>query len=444
LTRLFGTDGVRGVANEDLTPELVFKLGQAGARLLASKDKKGSIVVGKDTRISGDLLEAALISGICSAGANALKVGILPTPAIAYLTRVLGADGGVVISASHNPTEYNGIKFFDAKGLKLSDSLEDKIEELTEEKKQNQPCGANVGTIVEVDDAIARYLEHAVGTISNDLSGFSIALDCANGSAYKVAPLILRELGVSIIEFGVSPDGLNINADCGSTYPQHIQEIVKTHRVDLGLAFDGDADRVIAVDEHGEEVDGDFIMAICAVHLKSLNCLSNSALVTTVMTNMGFDLAMKKHEIEVVKTKVGDRYVLEEMMARDIAVGGEQSGHIIFMDHTTTGDGIITALQLMSVVRDTGKPLSELKAVMERLPQVLLNVSVPHIKRLKHAERIWSTVDSVQAKLEGRGRILVRPSGTEPLVRVMVESDSQEEADDIAKEVAGVIQTELQ
>jgi len=443
LTRLFGTDGVRGIANQDLSPELAFKLGQAGAMILASDGTKGSIVVGKDTRISGDLLESALISGICSAGVDAYRVGVMPTPAIAYLTRNLGASAGVVISASHNPAEYNGIKFFNSEGFKLSDALEDKIEILTKEEVRNRPSGGNVGTVVDVKDADERYCDHAVGTIGGDLSGFNIALDCANGAAYKVAPAIFRELGASVLEFGVEPNGININDNCGSTYPQYVQEIARTHDVDLGLAFDGDADRVIAVDENGEEVDGDFIMAICATYLKSISCLPHNSLVTTVMTNMGFDLAMEKNGINVIKTKVGDRYVLEEMIAKDIVIGGEQSGHIIFLDHTTTGDGIITALQLMSVMRDTRKPFSGLTGVMKRLPQVLLNVTVQNIAQLKSAQKVWSEVETVQEQLEGRGRILVRPSGTEPLVRVMVESDSQEEANSVARKVADLIEMEL-
>lgn len=443
-TRLFGTDGVRGIANQDLSPELAFALGQAGAALLCNDKPRGSIVVGKDTRISGDLLESALISGICSAGADALRVGVLPTPAIAYLTKTLDADAGVVISASHNPAEYNGIKFFNSRGFKLSDALEDKIQALTRAKLQDRPSGDKIGTVVDIEDAHERYIDHAVHTIGGDLSGFRIALDCANGAAFEVGPAVLSELGASVLEFGVKPDGLNINDCCGSTYPKYVQEIVRTHDVDLGLSLDGDADRVIAVDENGEEIDGDFIMAICATYLKNVDCLPNSALVTTVMTNMGFDLAMEKNGIHIIKTKVGDRYVLEEMIAKNIVIGGEQSGHIIFLEHTTTGDGIITALQLMNVIRANGKPLSELAKVMERLPQVLINVSVRDIKRLKDADKVWSAVDSVQKKLDGRGRILVRPSGTEPLVRVMVESDSQEEANVMAQEVAGVIQVELQ
>ena len=445
MARLFGTDGVRGVANRDLSPELAFKLGYSGAALLASKNSKGSIVVGKDTRISADLLEAALISGICSAGVDVLRVGTLPTPAIAYLTRDLGADAGVVISASHNPAKYNGIKFFDAQGYKFKDDVEDRIEALTRrETEKDRPVGGDVGAASDVEDAAQRYIEHAIGTVTGSLEGFKIVLDCANGAAYQVFPAILRELGATIFEFAVEPNGLNINEKCGSTYPQFVQEIVKTRDVDLGLTLDGDADRVIAVDKSAEEVDGDFIMAICAIHSKNLGCLANDAVVTTVMTNMGFDLAMKRNGIKVIKTKVGDRYVLEEMIAKNIVIGGEQSGHIIFLDHTTTGDGIITALQLLAVMRDTGKSLSELSAVMERLPQVLVNISVSQIKHLKDAQNVWSAVDSVQRKLDGRGRILVRPSGTEPLVRVMVESDSQEEADNIAHEMASLIQTELQ
>jgi phosphoglucosamine mutase len=443
LTRLFGTDGVRGIANQDLSPELAFKLGQAGARLLGSKERKGSIVVGKDTRISGDLLEAALVAGICSAGVDALRVGVLPTPAIAYLTKALGANSGVVISASHNPADYNGIKFFDAKGFKLPDGLEDRIEVFTKEEMPDRLCGARVGISVEIQNAAQKYIDHLMGTIPGDLSGFSIALDCANGAAFEVAPAVFREMGASVLEFGVKPDGLNINYECGSTNPQYVQEIVKTHKVDVGLSFDGDADRVIAVDECGEEVDGDFIMAVCAVYLKGLNRLPKSSLVTTVMTNMGFDLAMEKNGIHVIKTKVGDRYVLEEMVAKGIVVGGEQSGHVIFLDHTTTGDGLVTAIQLLNVIRDSGKPLSELGRVMKRLPQILLNVEVPRVQHLKDASKVWSEVEAAQKRLEGRGRILVRPSGTEPLVRVMVESDSQKEADEIAHQVASVILEEL-
>ncbi|MDI6891419.1 MAG: phosphoglucosamine mutase [Actinomycetota bacterium] len=443
MGRLFGTDGVRGIANDDLSPELAFKLGWAGASFLIPRGSKGKIVVGRDTRISGDLLESALVTGICSAGVDVLKVGVMPTPGIAYLTRVLGANAGVVISASHNPAEYNGIKFFDSTGFKLSDETEDKIEELMSGRDRRRPTGAGVGNIFEVPDAVERYVDHVVSTIPADLEGFTVALDCANGSACTVSPLVLRQLGAEVLVFAANPDGVNINKECGSTYPQYVQEIVRSHRVDLGLAHDGDADRVIAVDENGEIVDGDFAMAICATHLKREGRLPQNAVVTTVMTNMGFDLAMRRHGINVVKTPVGDRYVLEEMLARDIVMGGEQSGHIIFLEHNTTGDGIITALQLMRVMRDTAKKLSELKKIMSRLPQVLLNVPLKDRGQLESATEVWREVRAAEEELEGRGRVLVRPSGTEPLVRVMVESDSEEEANSIARRIAGIIERKL-
>ncbi len=349
----------------------------------------------------------------------------------------------MVISASHNPADYNGIKFFDAQGFKLPDALEDRIEKLTKEEIHDRPCGGEVGISVRIQNAAQKYIDHLTETIPGDLSGLSIALDCANGAVFKVAPAVFQELGASVLQFGVKPDGLNINDQCGSTNPEYIRKIVRNHQVDLGLSFDGDADRVIAVDEQGEDVDGDFIMAICAAYLKDLDRLPGSALVTTVMTNMGFDLAMERNGIHVIKTKVGDRYVLEEMVAKKIAVGGEQSGHVIFLDHTSTGDGLITAIQLLRVMRDSGKALSELRKVMKRLPQVLLNVPVSHTQRLKDASEVWSAAKAAQKRLAGRGRILVRPSGTEPLVRVMVESDSQKEADEIARELAELISREI-
>lgn len=445
MGRLFGTDGVRGIANEELTPELAFKIGQATAALLLPSRGKGKIVIGRDTRLSGDLLEAALVAGICSSGEDVLKAGVIPTPAVAYLTRELEADAGVVISASHNPSEYNGIKFFASNGFKLPDALEDEIEKLVKKEswKGKRPTGAKIGKVFVIDDAVERYVNYAVNTIEGDLDGFTIALDCANGAAYLTSPAILRKLGVKVLTFATNPDGLNINHECGSTYPQFVQEIVKSHEVDLGFAHDGDADRIIAVDENGEEVDGDFIMAICALHLKGKKVLPKNSVVTTVMTNLGFYLAMKEHEINVVETKVGDRYVLEEMLAKGISLGGEQSGHIIFLDHSTTGDGIVTILQIMATLRDTGKKLSDLKKVMKRLPQVLINVKVKDKTALKTARKVWETVDSAEKLLKDKGRILVRPSGTEPLVRVMVEAETEERANSIAREIADVVEKEL-
>lgn len=443
MARLFGTDGVRGIANQDLSPELAFKLGQAGAILL-SASRKGKIVVGRDTRISGDLLETALISGICSAGVDVVKVGIMPTPAIAYLTRASEADAGVVISASHNPVEYNGIKFFSQEGFKLSDEMEDKIEALVrQEKEHSRPTGGAVGTVLEAKDGIERYVNHTVSTIPDDLEGLKVAVDCAHGATYFLAPLIYRQLGAEVLVVNAEPNGLNINDNCGSTHPEYIQEIVHSHKVDLGLAHDGDGDRVIVIDQEGNIVDGDFIMAICAVYFHQAGKLPGNVVVTTVMTNLGFDLAMQRNGIEVVKTKVGDRYVLEEMLARNIILGGEQSGHIIFLNHQTTGDGILTALQLMAVMKSSGKRLSELSSVMTRLPQVLLNVRVLKGERLAEAASIWDMVRMAEEKLSGRGRVLVRSSGTEPLVRVMVEDENEEEAKSIAESIAGIIKEEL-
>lgn len=388
------------------------------------------------------MLESALIAGMCSAGVDALRGGILPTPAIAFLVRELEADGGVVISASHNPAEYNGIKFFDRSGLKLSDKQEDEIEVLTQDLS-DRPGGAEIGVVRDIDDAEERYINHVVNTISGDFEGFSVAVDCANGAAYRVSPAILRELGVEVLPVNVNPDGLNINAACGSVHPECIGEIVKTHDVDLGLTHDGDADRVIAVDENGEVVDGDFIMAICADHLKQQRDLAANTIVTTVMTNLGFDLAMRSRGIKVVKTKVGDRYVLEEMLKGGYKIGGEQSGHIIFLDHNTTGDGIITALQLMAAMRDARQKLSELKKIMTRLPQILVNVNIADIKRLNDAKVVWEAARAAENELADKGRILVRASGTEPLVRVMVEAETQERADEIAHRVADIVKKEL-
>jgi phosphoglucosamine mutase len=434
---------VRGIANKDLSAKLAFKLGQAGARFICADKSKGRIVIGRDTRVSGDMLESALVAGMCSRGVDVLKAGIMPTPAVAFLVRELKADGGVVISASHNPAEYNGIKFFDRSGLKLSDDQEDEIEVLTRADLSDSPAGAEIGVIRDIDDAEERYIDHVVSTISGDLEGFSVAIDCANGAAYRVSPAILRELGVEVLPVNVNPDGLNINAGCGSVHPECIGEIVKTHNVDLGLTHDGDADRVIAIDENGEIVDGDFIMAICAAHLKDQGELVANTIVTTLMTNLGFDLAMRSKGIKVVKTKVGDRYVLEEMLKGGYKIGGEQSGHIIFLDHNTTGDGIVTALQLMAAMRDTRRKLSELKRIMTRLPQILVNVKIKHKERLKDAKIVWEAVRTAESELADKGRILVRPSGTEPLMRVMVEAETQARADEIAHRLADVVKKEL-
>lgn len=441
MGRLFGTDGVRGVANQDLTAELAFKLGQAGATVL-SKDKGGVFVIGKDTRISGDMLEAAIAAGICSVGSHAVKIGVLPTPGIAYLTKALGADGGVVISASHNPSEYNGIKFFGPDGFKLADSTEDEIEAVMG-SIDDLPTGPSIGTVKENKRAADIYIEHLINTISGSLEGFKVAIDCGHGAAYYVSPTVFRQLGAKVMAVNTKPNGVNINLGCGSTHIGYVREIVTSHDVDIGFAHDGDADRVIAVDENGEVIDGDYIMAICAAHLKERGMLPKNTLISTVMANLGFDIAMKKYGIQIVKTKVGDRYVLEEMLKQGVAVGGEQSGHIIFLNHNTTGDGIITALQIASVMMETGKRLSELKKIMEKLPQVLVNVKVKKTDGWEDIPLIRESIAKAEAELKNKGRILVRSSGTEPLIRVMVESDTSGSASFIANSVANVIRQEL-
>lgn len=441
MERLFGTDGVRGIANQDLSPELAFNLGRAGAEFLSKPQR--SIVVGRDTRQSGTLLEAALVAGICSTGTNVVKLGVVPSGAVSYLTMALSADAGVVISASHNPFEYNGIKFFDRKGFKLSDQEEDELEAYISSPPEERPAGKEVGSISENLHIQEQYIDHVVNTIKVDLQGIRVAVDCSNGASYLLAPRVLKMVGAEVYPLEVIPDGTNINAGCGSTHPRNLQDYVKKNRVDIGLAFDGDADRLVAVDEKGNLVDGDFIMSICALALYDKGELEPPMVVTTVMTNMGFDLAMKKAGIEVIKTKVGDRYVLMEMLKHKVVIGGEQSGHIIFFEHSNTGDGLITALQLIAVMKEKNKSLSELSKVMVRLPQVLVNVKVTHKDKLNDAEQSWKAVEKAEGKLGGKGRVLVRPSGTEPLVRVMVEAESQDYAEAIAQEIADIIEKEL-
>ena len=420
---LFGTDGVRGVANTELSPELAFKLGRAGAYILTEATGLRSIIIGRDTRLSGDMLEAALVAGICSVGVDVLRVGVIPTPAVAYLTRALEAGGGVVISASHNQFADNGIKFFGANGYKLSDELESRIEEMVLDPGTvfPLPTGAELGRVRDITDAPERYIRYAASTGPGSLSGLRVVVDCANGAACTVAPQLFAGLGATVIPVHNSPDGTNINVNCGSTNPATLQEAVLAEGADLGLAFDGDADRLIAVDEKGGIVDGDFIMVACALYLQERGMLRDRTLVTTVMSNMGLHIALREAGIHIEITKVGDRYVLEEMLRCNASLGGEQSGHIIFGDYATTGDGIITALQLLKVMRDTGRPLSTLAAQMERLPQVLRNVRVKNKDRVMTSPLLDSAISAQQYSLNGQGRILVRPSGTEPLVRVMVE-----------------------
>jgi len=442
-TRLFGTDGVRGVANKDLTPELAFKLGEAAGHFLGDKGA-GRIVVGRDTRRSGNMLEAALVAGITSGGGDALVCRIVPTPAVAFLVRELGADGGVVISASHNAPEYNGIKLFSREGLKLPDDLEDEIEAFCSgERDWVRPTGAGVGRVELVSDALERYIAHAVSTISGDLCGMRIAIDCGHGASAIATPEALRRLGAEVSAINCDWTGLDINVGCGSTDLSPISDLVRSDSYDLGIAHDGDADRMLAVDERGAEVDGDQIMAICAVRLAEDGRLAGGAVVSTVMANLGFEVAMRDHGISVVKTKVGDRYVLEQMQSMDANLGGEQSGHIIFLDHNTTGDGLVTALQLAAAIRDSGKPLSELTGVMTRYPQVLVNVHVADKARLATSAAISSAIHEVEAELGETGRVLVRASGTEPLVRVMAEAADAEQAQGAVDRLVAIVRSEL-
>ena len=445
MSRMFGTDGVRGVANEELTPELAMRLGQAGASVLTRENKhKPTIMVGCDTRISGDMLANALMAGACSVGANIVYVGVLPTPAIAYLTKKYKVDAGVVISASHNPVEFNGIKFFDGNGFKLPDSLEDEIEELIKNNMQgiNFPIGAGVGKIKYRTDAREEYINHSIKAISADLSNLKIVVDTAEGAAYYTSVEALKELGAHVIPIHNMPDGTNINANCGSTHLEELKARVVYEKADVGLAFDGDADRLLAVDENGKEVNGDEIMAIIGNYMKEKGTLKKDTIVATVMSNLGFFQMGERNGINIPQTKVGDRYVLEHMKKIGANLGGEQSGHIIFLDDNTTGDGLLSALHLLEVMVEKNKPLSELAKVMEVLPQALYGAKVPNHKKESYMEypEIAEAIKELEAKFKGKGRVLIRPSGTEPLVRVMIEGNDKELIDAEAKKLAELIQ----
>ncbi|NPV59712.1 MAG: phosphoglucosamine mutase [Actinobacteria bacterium] len=443
-TRLFGTDGIRGIANIELSPELAMRVGCAAVKVLAGTNPSPFLVIGRDTRISGTMLESALVAGICSCGGRVECLGVVPTPAVAYLTRRKGADAGVVISASHNPARDNGIKFFHASGYKLPDEMEREMEELVQAgAEQERPGGDCVGCVSRGEDAEELYLEHLLSTACPDLSGLKVVVDCANGAAYRLAPVLLRRLGAQVKALGADPDGLNINLDCGSTKPEGLQRAVVEEGADFGLAFDGDADRLLAVDETGGLVDGDAIMAACAVHMKAAGRLNKNALVATVMSNLGFHRAMRREGIEVHVASVGDRFVLEKMLEEGLNLGGEQSGHIIFGDHATTGDGLVTALQLMEVMAESGERLSVLRSMVERIPQVLLNVKVADKSALEGSSEVWRAQREWEERLADRGRVLLRPSGTEPLVRVMVEALDPALAEEAARELAALIEREL-
>ena len=445
MSRLFGTDGVRGVANEELTLQLAMQLGQAGAYVLTKENKhRPTIMVGCDTRISGDMLANALMAGICSVGANAVYVGVIPTPAVAYLTRKYKVDAGVVISASHNPVEFNGIKFFDGEGYKLPDALEDEIETIIKSEMNGIkfPIGSNVGKIKYRTDAREEYINHSIRSVNVDLSGLKIVVDCAEGASYYTSVEALRELGGNVVAIHNMPDGTNINANCGSTHMEELKARVVYENADIGLAFDGDADRLMAVDENGKVVDGDQIMAIVGDHMKSKGELADNTIVATVMSNLGFFLMGEKNGIRIEQTKVGDRYVLERMKEIGASLGGEQSGHIIFLKENTTGDGLLSALHLLRVMVETEKKLSELASIMEVLPQALVNAPVPNHKKEKYMEypEIADAIQKLTDKFAGEGRVLIRPSGTEPLVRVMIEGKDQKMIEKEAKSLAELIQ----
>lgn len=444
MARMFGTDGVRGIAGTELTIELAMKLGQAGAYVLTKeKSHQPTIIVGCDTRISGGMLANALMAGICSVGANAIYVGVVPTPAIAYLTKKHKVDAGVVISASHNPMEFNGIKFFNGEGYKLSDQLEDEIEALIRNDMKDVifPIGPGIGRVEYRFDIRDEYVEFEKKTVPVDLSGLKIVIDCAEGASSYTSVKALTELGANLIAIHTNPDGTNINANCGSTHMDELRARVVSEKADVGIAFDGDADRMLAVDENGKLVDGDEIMAICGNFLKKKGRLAKDTIVVTVMTNLGFSLMGEREKLHIETTKVGDRYVLENMLENGYNLGGEQSGHVIFLDDNTTGDGLLSALRLLEVMVETKKPLSELAGIMEVLPQALVNAKVPNHKKesfMEYAE-IAEAIDALEQKFAGEGRVLIRPSGTEPLVRVMIEGKDQKVIEEEAHKLADLI-----
>lgn len=445
MQRLFGTDGVRGLANRDLSPELALRLGRAAA-IVSCEKKPGKIVVGRDTRLSGDLIENSMVAGILSAGVDVLRIGIMPTPAAAYLTRAMEADAGIVISASHNPIEDNGIKFFDRSGFKLEGDAETQIEKLVSEDKWDpgETIGINVGRVYYVGSEARRiYVDHVLGAIRGDLAGLKIVLDCAYGAAWEIGPTVFMQAGADVMAYHNQPLGEMINVDCGSTNPDFLTSALRDNPGAFGLSFDGDADRVIAVDEDGNYLDGDVIMAIAANDMHAEKVLKGGQIVVTVMTNYGFDLAMRDRGIKVVKTDVGDRFVLRRMREEGANLGGEQSGHILFLDHNTTGDGIITGLKLAEIVKKRGERLESLGRIMRRLPQILVNVSVQDKSMLDASEQVRRKVEAAEEDLTGHGRVLIRPSGTEPLVRVMVEAEDEKDARSIADDLAETVKQEL-
>ena len=444
MRKLFGTDGVRGVANQDpMTSEMAMRIGRAAAHIFRDSSRRHRVVIGKDTRLSGYMIESALTSGLCSMGIDVLLVGPVPTPGIAFLTRSLRADAGVVISASHNPYEDNGIKFFGRDGFKLPDALEARMEELIFSGAIDaiRPTASEIGKAVRIDDAIGRYNEFVKSSIPRgmDLTGLKIVVDSANGAAYKIGPRVLLELGADVISLYDQPNGMNINQGCGSLHPEVISRAVIANGAQIGIAYDGDADRVILCDENGKVVDGDAVMAICALHMIRQNRLKHNTLVATVMSNLGLELALREAGGTLVRASVGDRYVMERMLDGGYNLGGEQSGHLIFLDHNTTGDGLITALQIVSIMKQDGKPLSALAACMRTYPQVLVNVKVKEKRDLASLPEIAQRIAGIEKTLEGTGRLLIRYSGTELKLRIMIEGDDETEITRYADELAGLV-----
>lgn len=448
MGRLFGTDGVRGIANTELTPELAFKLGKVGTYVLKKENKRPVVLIGKDTRVSGDMFESALSAGILAMGGNVIKLGVLPTPAVAFLVKKYEAAAGIMISASHNPYEYNGIKFFNDEGFKLDDSIEDEIEELIVRNIDitGHIKGDLLGKALDGEEqALDSYVEFLISTVDVDFKGMKVVLDCANGAAYQVAEKVFNRLGAHTIAINNKPDGININEICGSTSPESLQKKVLKEHADVGLAFDGDADRLIVVDEKGQITDGDKTIFICAKHLKNKGILRNNKVTVTVMSNIGFHKACAKEEIKVDTTKVGDRYVLESMLKSGSIIGGEQSGHIIFLNHTTTGDGILSALQFMQAIKESGKRPSEMAEEMVVYPQVLKNAKIKRENRENFDKdtEIKEKISQTEKLVGSNGRVLIRPSGTEPLIRVMLEGDDSVKIERLAGELAGFIEERL-
>lgn len=445
--KYFGTDGVRGVANQELSPELAFRVGRAGGYVLTrhSDRKRPQVLVSRDTRISGEMLESALIAGLLSVGIEVLRLGVVTTPGVAYLVRAQEADAGVMITASHNPIEYNGIKYFGSDGFKLSDELEYEIEQLLDAPADElpRPAAAGLGVVDDYKEGALKYTSFLEQTIATDLTRLKVVVDAANGATSGFIANLFADLNVDLIPIHDQPDGLNTNLDCGSTHPASLQAAVVEHQADLGIAFDGDGDRCIAVDHEGKLVDGDKIMYICGKNMEENGRLKQDTVVTTVMSNLGMYKALEAHGMKSVKTKVGDRYVVEEMLKHGYNLGGEQSGHIIFLDHNTTGDGMLTALQLLQVVKSTGRTLKDLAAEVTTYPQELVNITVADKEAAMTNPQLQAIIAEVETEMNGDGRILVRPSGTEPLLRIMAEAPTKELVHDYVSRIAAVAEAEF-